>query len=526
MNNLSPEKLSIKQLRLASILLAYILATFSVRGQVYDAVSGFSLTKNPNGPWTYGWSTSLTGSLDVFTEETNSVYYNLNSWTDPASKWPGQPNVTKGYPSGLLLFTPGSGFTHCQFTAPIKGTIILQGTFSGEDSENGGSGANIHILHNGRTITDQGLPGLGGPWSPPIYPIQVAEGDTIDTVVNGAFGSYFDYTVTYMQPEQATSGTYSGLLSGTTGVSGGMKMNIKNTGKFAAVIFYKGERAAFRGSFDNSGNLSTSLKMRGGIELALNLQTYSGGTLLGTVSDGFESFGFDAQDSSRAGPALGLYTFLLRPAPYSPVSVPQGTGFGFMSVKSDGAVSIVGRLADGKSFSLASMVVSGSSVPVYLHSYGTNGALMGVLNFQDLLDLSDWSGVISWTKPQVSSNTPYAWGFSTTLSFIADKFAPDVHGFGPDVSLNFSGADLTSDIYIPTIPIHFENPYLPMDIGNFSGVQFTFLRTADVFFGKFNNPTTHRTDSFIGVFLPKDQEGDGYFFSEGESGSVSFRFGY
>ena len=169
----------------------------------YDVAGDFSLNANPNGPWSYGYITSLNGSLNVYTESSTSHYGNPNfqSWQGTETG-DGNPNVFRNTAStnqtgaganldaGQLALHPGpsGSLSVVRWTAPNAATFSIRSVFEGRGIEGSGTTTDVHVLHNGVAIFNDAVNGFGLTSDASFSQIlTVSAGDTIDFVVG--FGS-------------------------------------------------------------------------------------------------------------------------------------------------------------------------------------------------------------------------------------------------------------------------------------------------------------------------------------------------
>ncbi len=506
---------------------------------VWQAGAGYSGTQNPNGVWTYAWSTNLAGPLTTYPD--SFVVDSSTAWGDSSIQANYDPNVSFNPPGGQVRDIPdnsmgfsagpGNQFSHCLFTAPVAGTYLIQGTFSAASY----GVPHVYILKNGVDIADSTL-AVGATWSPSTGTVTLAQGDTIDAVAgvgpdNIYFNDEIEFNLTISNTTAPQSGTlakgvYAGLVTGTSGpggVVGLLTAHVQYTGAFTAVLNFEGKRIPFNGAFNISSTWSGTVKVGGGKELAVSLGFDTNGNLTGTITEGSSSYLVSAGSVSKKLPALGVYPFTIATSPAP--NVPGGTGYGFLYVRSSGAATLSGQLADGTGFTAASVVTSGSAVPVFANPYGLQGGgLAGTLYFQSVPSVSDATGTLSWTRPVTQAVVPYADGFSTSTSFVADLLDPAITGLKKDhVSLVASGADLTSNLSA-TITLAGSGTVLPIESGRAANVQLFLVPVANVFYGSFVDSTTHAPRDFSGVLLPDSRTGAGYFISNGQSGSVNISY--
>ncbi len=180
-----------------------LLAAMPKEGLAFDAASEFSASVNPNGVWSYGWSTNLGSAFQLYT--TTDVENGFDRWTGNLSL-DGHPSVyhngtgsTITVPStlqtlqaGQLAEHPGSGgqYALVRWTAPTAGNFSITTSFFGVDQN--GASVDVHVLRNSIAIFNGTVTGFNVPTSF-FTNIVVGAGDTIDFAVGyGSNGTYFD----------------------------------------------------------------------------------------------------------------------------------------------------------------------------------------------------------------------------------------------------------------------------------------------------------------------------------------------
>jgi hypothetical protein len=203
-----------KQIRL--LLPALALATagalvqpVSIAAQVtsWDAANDFSLTSNPNGAWSYGWSTSRGSAFSFMTATENFENSGFYIWEESASQelpFVGHNGMaadanfaTVTVPAGTMAMHPG-GFGEnaiVRWTAPAAGIYSVAATFTGRDYV-GPTSTDVAVLRNGAELWSDEVDGYLVSRSYSSNSVVMAGGDTLDfTVGFGADGNYlFDST--------------------------------------------------------------------------------------------------------------------------------------------------------------------------------------------------------------------------------------------------------------------------------------------------------------------------------------------
>jgi hypothetical protein len=169
----------------------------------YDAATDFSAVHNPNGAWSYGWSTSLTSQMTIFPRALLFYGYPvIDAWDDPSIDSLGEPTVNHNrtgnvYAAGSVIwqpyqltFHPGvrGQYTHIRWTAPVAGNITIAAEYTGVDIV--GTSTDVHAIHNGVSLFSDAIKGYGNKKSF-IASRTVAAGDIIDFAVG--YGSNNDY---------------------------------------------------------------------------------------------------------------------------------------------------------------------------------------------------------------------------------------------------------------------------------------------------------------------------------------------
>jgi hypothetical protein len=144
-----------------SILIAGFIATASA-GTIYDVVAGFSNASNPNGVWSYYYSSNPDGSGGTAFSNTAS-FNGQPSWVSTLG---GAPTTTISLtanqsgsainassaviPANTLNFLPQTSNDEVVFTAPAAGSYVISGMFLDDDTLT--LSHPVEILDNGAVI--------------------------------------------------------------------------------------------------------------------------------------------------------------------------------------------------------------------------------------------------------------------------------------------------------------------------------------------------------------------------------------
>ena len=187
-------------------IMAFSLASscLSTRAVTYDLALDFSTNANPNGVWSYGYTSTLGGSLNLYDESGDSsglLFWRHNlALGAPSVVWNSTTNTIQGgtpvIGPGAAAFHPGPNgqFSLFRFAAPANDSYRLESSFFGSDTY--GTSTDVHVLLNDAVIFDGSVNGFG-PTSGPAFNtnLMLQAGDQVDFAVgfgNGSF--YYDTT--------------------------------------------------------------------------------------------------------------------------------------------------------------------------------------------------------------------------------------------------------------------------------------------------------------------------------------------
>ncbi|MCB1235836.1 MAG: hypothetical protein KDM91_12275 [Verrucomicrobiae bacterium] len=254
--------------------------------------------------------------------------------------------------------------------------------------------------------------------------------------------------------EDGAAGLYDGLLrdstDGKTILGALSRLTVKKPkaggGKGGAVsgtIRLNGRGAALKGAFDTNGVLATALTQRDGSVVTVNLQlmrTAANGAevVRGTIDwDGVTTDAdlarapFNAR-SNPAPPAMtGRYTMVLPSEAGWGTDQPGGDGWALVTVNTGGGVSVSGRLGDGTRFTEAGALSAEMETSLYTELYRstpTRGRFAGKLTFRDTPGISDFDGLMQWTKFADPRELRYPLGFSVEAWAIGGHYTAPAKG--------------------------------------------------------------------------------------------------
>jgi hypothetical protein len=306
--------------------------------------------------------------------------------------------------------------------------------------------------------------------------------------------------------DQASAGFFSGTIG--------------SAGAFSARLLFVGRTNTIAGQFDFAGHLTATVPQAGGSPLALDLQLGLD-TLSGTVSIGDRASSLDVYRSAfntttNPCPYAGRYTLAVPGAEGMP-EIPEGSGYGAVTVDKAGNAVMSGMLADGTAMGQSVPVSKYGYWPLYVSLYSGKGAINGWLQFTLPAGLTNT--MAAWAKPTNSLSKYYTGGF-TNLSRIAGSsyvYAKTNRVLALTNGLMvFSGGNLplpVTNLVLLTATNQFVNQGTnPMAI--------TLNTNSGLLSGWFKVPGTAKTNQFNGVLLQEQLLGDGYFLGTNASGRV------
>jgi hypothetical protein len=190
------------RLRVASVLsfvslLAVIASPLSARATSFSNTADFSASSNPNGPWGYGWESTLGGTFTAYTTPYTSA--GLDGWTSVSGGNVEQNNTSSTitaasatwYPGEMSLHPSGTGnLSVVRFTVPATSLYDVSAWFYGVDAHP--TTTDVHVLINGVSVFDafvNSYRGVGQTYTTTGW--SLAAGDTLDLAVG--WGANLNY---------------------------------------------------------------------------------------------------------------------------------------------------------------------------------------------------------------------------------------------------------------------------------------------------------------------------------------------
>jgi hypothetical protein len=341
------------------------------------------------------------------------------------------------------------------------------------------------------------------------------------------------------------AGTFDGLIQDSTAVAGAqahqragyLSVKLTKTGAFSGSVVFAGQkfspavRKGFAGSAatlsNAGGNARIVVRKKAGAEIVLRFQ-FDGATekITGTAAStdgGSATFTSAFTLAPLTLPAAFAGQFSLIVKPDATAGSPQGFGYAVVKIKPKGAVSVVGKLADGAALSSAANFHADHSFVVYAPLYKTApfGSIRGTILFPAVaLPLGDASGVLDWFKPARAADKYFPLGLVLSRTGLLARFTPPA-----------------KDALVLTFPAGLDNGHVVLDQGGINTIDQPFTlttpakvsvaptnpdkvtlklgATSGLFSGSYVDATSGKPVNYFGVLFQPDQTGEGYFLGTG-----------
>jgi len=366
-----------------------------------------------------------------------------------------------------------------------------------------------------------------------------AAGRLDHVIYAGASNTAFSYDsdgnlltrVSTTNPFIPIAGSYDGLVAAlveTSSNTGTLSITLAGAGSFTGSFNLAGVKYSFHGAFDPGTGLAqvTATPSAPGGSITLNLTldlTGSSAQVTGSLSGGVASTlsatlaPFNRNTNPVPGNLVGSYTALLTGTDFS-----QGTGFGVLTVGSDGTVKFAGALADGTRFSQGSTLDQDEIWLLYLLLYNKAGFVSGGVAFSEQPGVSDFAGNLAWMKP-VTAGPIYPGSFTENLSVIGSKYIPPVKkqrvlnfpNASPDALFTASGGNLATSPLPINVTLTTANKVIG-PVADPNHLKLSISTSSGLISGSFLDGAA--TPAFNGVVFQKQSLGGGFFLGTSESG--------
>jgi hypothetical protein len=158
-----------------AVFLALVAINLPSSALADSAAGDFSITNNPNGVWSYGYSSSLGAAFTQYSSNITSYQtFGIDGWLTRISYDPYLlyndtsktiTNQYSVYQPGQLILQSGQGgqYSIVRWTAPFSGQFSIAATFSGLSRL--GDSSDVHILLDGVSIFASNVNGSPSPQS-------------------------------------------------------------------------------------------------------------------------------------------------------------------------------------------------------------------------------------------------------------------------------------------------------------------------------------------------------------------------
>ena len=331
------------------------------------------------------------------------------------------------------------------------------------------------------------------------------------------------------------AGTYNGLVIQTNAPtlvsSGSLTLSLTATGSYTAKLTMGSALSTFKGQFDGTGNTTNDVVRKNLNPLHLILQlSEAGGTnqVIGTVSDGV----FTSQLLADLGgfgkgfrcPFAGKFTFVVPPVDPTDPSLPQGYGYGTLTVSRTGRGNLKGVLGDGTKISGMAPVSLLGTWPFYNLLYSKKGFSLGRIAFTstNVIDAA-----LDWQKPPVPTDSFYSGGFTTLVSLAGAAYLKpnsSTNSAGLSVAgtnvVTLGGGNLVSNIVKTVVVDASGNVTVPAP-GSDQLALFV-VSTSGLFSGSFVDSALNKKPIFFnGQLVQTNHFGGGLFLGTNETGFVT-----
>jgi hypothetical protein len=334
------------------------------------------------------------------------------------------------------------------------------------------------------------------------------------TIGDGNGGS-ITRTATVTNWFAASAGNYAGLALAadvTNETSGYLRVTVSASGAFTGRLSVAGIAYPLSGVFDQNANYARTIVRRNLSSLDVSLHLDAATDVSGTISDGVESATVIADrlifSATNKAPQAGRYAALLA----GNNTVP-GNGCMMVTVGLGGAVTATGRLADGTPISTGGWLNADGSIPYYSGAYVSGsgaGSFFGVMMMQPESSVQ-CSGTYAWFHPD---SVTYPTGFAESGGVTGSAITPPTEGLNtqtsaPDtINVQLSGVDIGT-------PITEAGELMPNGtvVWSAPGTEDLALKiaTSGTVTGTFTDPATGKRVAILGLWLPSQSSGGGYF---------------
>ena len=258
------------------------------------------------------------------------------------------------------------------------------------------------------------------------------------------------------------------------------------------------------------------------LEVSLALDPSGAGRIVGQISGYTWTADVVAEraaySSANPAPQAGRKFTLRIPGGTNSLVEAGGDGFATLSISAAGAVSVVGTLGDGATFSQSASLSAMDHWPFYASLYSSRGLVLGWLSFTNQLG-NQPGGPLFWSRPVRPHTQFYPSGFTlqpeAAGSLYSAASGTSILGLAGG-HIIIEGGGLTR-----TITNSFSvngSEFLPAAGAN--RVNLSVTASSGLFQGSFFDSDSLKTVSFFGALYQSQTNGAGYFQNADQTGRV------
>jgi hypothetical protein len=202
---------------------------------------------------------------------------------------------------------------------------------------------------------------------------------------------------------------------------------------------------------------------------------------------------------------------------------PGGDGYASLTLGANGAINLIGHLADNSSFSQNTAVAaSGTNAawPFYASLYGGKGIILG---WETNSSPTNFAGEVVWSKPAIPAKAGvfYTNAFLWLTNSYSFGCIPPVAGTHYQIA--FGGATLTNRL-TNTLTVG-TNGQFTVDASQTNQLTLMFIPKSGVLTGSFSYPSSKSNHALSGAFISPALGGSGYFLDTNNSETGFFEIG-
>ena len=329
----------------------------------------------------------------------------------------------------------------------------------------------------------------------------------------------------------SATGNYIGLLQdiNAVGSPGLATINLTNKFAFSGSIQLNGKKYPLKGTFNGENYVGTVKRGKNETPLLLSFHLAldpGAEEITGTVKA--DSITYDlfarhtiAKSDIPAGTA-GAFTFIIEPDA-SGAGLPEGNGYGTVTISKTGGVKLVGILGDGAKFTTGTMLATNRSWVIFATPYKAGGVAAGEVALDGGPLIAPLSSVITWRKTADPKSKVFLSGFETTATLKGYRYVKPAKGqtvipagaTSASLDATYSGSDLAALPADFTATLDSANKFTGLPVG----VKLTVSTATGIFVGSFPDAAGGKAHTIGGALLQGTQNrGAGLFLGTTETG--------